>query len=760
MLIAIFLQRFNGVKAIGNDQYMALCPAHNDHNPSLSIRYSDDKTRIRLHCFAGCKTENILNSVGLTMRNLYVTEKEKTIMNKTIYQYYNAEGAIAYTKTRTDNTDGTKNFFFEQPSGTKGIKGIQHELYNLPAVLSADKVYFVEGEKCANAVIEQGCVATTLDTGAKSPWCSHYTEYLKGKEVIIIPDNDTPGMNYAKKVLQNISTARIVKLPDLSEKEDIYDWLSMGHSMTEVDTLPTFEIVDNLTIANHSDSENTEDFQKETQAEAIIRLVKEQDTVLFYDKYKEPYVAPVINGHREIKSFDDDFNTWLGSLYYKAKKKVAQRECILRARDTLRGQALYENRKEIPLETRVAQVDNAFWYDLTNEEWKTVKITEDGWQIIDNSPILFKRYNHQKPQFPPSKDGDIKRLLRYINLRDNHTLFLCWLVCCFVPEIPHAMPIFFGEKGAAKTTACTLLKKLIDPSVADTLTIQKDPRSLAVNLQKHWFLPFDNVSRIDDETSDTLCRAITGGSIQQRKLNTNADDYIFEFQKCLAINGINNVANRSDLLDRAILIELCRIDESDRRELRELMREFANDIPYILGGIFDTLSKAMKIYPTVKLDKLPRMADFARWGYAIGEALGGLGNEFLEQYRENQNSRNIEVIHSNVVATLIVELMKNRYEWKGLISELHRVLEENFLQCGISTKCKEFPAKPNALSRKIKEIESNLKEVGISFTIKSKMAGSEIILINEKIPPLPPYQQFLAENRETENDISEETVEF
>lgn len=243
-------------------------------------------------------------------------------------------------------------------------------------------------------------------------------------------------------------------------------------------------------------------------------------------------------------------------------------------------------------------------------------------------------------------------------------------------------------------------------------------------------------------------------------MNTNADDYIFEFQKCLAINGINNVANRSDLLDRAILIELCRIDESDRRELRELMREFANDIPYILGGIFDTLSKAMKIYPTVKLDKLPRMADFARWGYAIGEALGGLGNEFLEQYRENQNSRNIEVIHSNVVATLIVELMKNRYEWKGLISELHRVLEENFLQCGISTKCKEFPAKPNALSRKIKEIESNLKEVGISFTIKSKMAGSEIILINEKIPPLPPYQQFLAENRETENDISEETVEF
>lgn len=760
MTIESFINHFQEVKNISNDQYMALCPAHNDHNPSLSIRYSDDKSRIRLHCFAGCKTENILDSVGLTTKNLYLTEKEKTVMNKIIYQYFKADGTIAYTKTRTDNTDGTKNFFFEQPNGTKGIKGIQHELYNLPAILSANKVYFVEGEKCANAIIEQGYVATTLDTGAKSPWYSHYNEYLKDKEIIIIPDNDTPGMKYAKMISQNVSTARIVKLPDLAEKGDIYDWLTMGHSITEVDTLPTFEILEDVTVISHNDMENTESFKKETQAETIIRLIEENDTVLFHDTLDEAYAAIMNNGHREIFEIENrKFVSWLNNLYYSNQRKIANKENVNQAKELLIGKALFEN-EGISLNTRVAQFDTGFWYDLSDSDWKTVKITENDWNIVENPPILFKRYNHQKPQFPPSKDGDIKRLLRYINLRDNHTLFLCWLVCCFVPEIPHAMPIFFGEKGAAKTTVCILLKKLIDPSITETLTIQKDPRSLAVNLQKHWFLPFDNVSRIDEETSDTLCRAITGGSIQQRRLNTNADDYIFTFQKCLALNGINNVANRPDLLDRAILIELCRIEESNRRELRELMSEFDNDIPYILGGIFDTLSKAMKIYPTLKLERLPRMADFARWGYAIGEALGGLGDEFLEQYRVNQNIRNVEVIHSNVVATLIVELMKNKSEWKGLISELHKVLEENFLQCGISGKCKEFPAKPNVLSRKIKEIESNLKEVGISFTIKSKTVGSEITLINEKIPPLPSYQQFLAENRETENDMSEETVEF
>ena len=228
------------------------------------------------------------------------------------------------------------------------------------------------------------------------------------------------------------------------------------------------------------------------------------------------------------------------------------------------------------------------------------------------------------------------------------------------------MPIFFGEKGAAKTTACTLLKKLIDPSALETLTIQRNPRSLAVNLQQHWFLPFDNVSRIDEETSDTLCRAITGGGIQQRKLFTDSDDYIFTFQKCLALNGINNVANRPDLLDRAILIELCRIKESNRRELTDLMADFEKDLPCILGGIFDTLSKAMRIYPTVKLDKLPRMADFARWGYAVGEALGGLGSEFLEQYHANQGKRNIEILNADIVATLAVAFMERQTRMVGV----------------------------------------------------------------------------------------------
>ena len=97
-----FITHFHGAKAVKENEYMALCPAHDDHNLSLSIGLSPDRERIWLHCYAGCETNNILNSVGLSIKNLYTNEKGSNIMKKTTYTYSNANGTIAYTKTRTD----------------------------------------------------------------------------------------------------------------------------------------------------------------------------------------------------------------------------------------------------------------------------------------------------------------------------------------------------------------------------------------------------------------------------------------------------------------------------------------------------------------------------------------------------------------------------------------------------------------------------------------------------------------------------------
>jgi len=742
--------RLQGVKSNSDTSLMALCPAHEDHDPSLSISLSEDGKQILLHCFAGCNSEDVMDKLGLSMADLYTQQQKprrKGIRTHT-YEYHDAAGVLCYQKTRTDYDDGDKGFFFEQPNGQKNLKGAKSVPYNLPAVIEADTIYFVEGEKCAEAIIQTGRVATTLHSGAKSRWLPEYTAYFKGKSVTILPDNDKPGMEYANRMAAHIPDARIVVLPGLNHKEDIFDWLALGHTMDEVDALPTYDVpaADPEPIASARNGRES----RRSQAEILLELAEDIGVTTLRDDMENAYVAFPEGSHRELWPLDSSYaSAWLHRLYYKEVGTPIKNDALGQALSVLTAKALFDSPEPITLATRVASHDDALWYDLTHPEWKAVKVTAEGWEIVDNPPFLFYRYRHQSVQVIPEPAGDVRKILQYINIKENTTLFLCAMIACFIPGIPHAIMVFHGEKGSAKTTACTLLKSLIDPSALETLTLEKDQRSLAVSLNQHLFVPFDNISHISVETSDMLCRASTGGGIQQRKLFTNGEDYIIKIQKCIAINGINIVATRPDLLDRALLLELERVPANERRELSKIMAKFQEDRASILGGVLDTLSKAMAIYPTLELSNLTRMADFATWCYAIGEALGGLGQTFLNEYEANQNIQNTEAINADAVATLIVALMNGCAVWHGRISDLRVELARIAPDYGIDPGL--LPRQPNGLSKRLKAIKSNLEAVGISFEKHCKDNGTHISLHKVNSSPLPPYSQNLNNSNGLQN---------
>ena len=469
--------------------------------------------------------------------------------------------------------------------------------------------------------------------------------------------------------------------------------------------------------------------KKKSQAELLLSLIEGSNITFFHDTLKTAYAAVGVGGHSETWTVNgSQFKMWLQKMYYDEYNKPIGGDALKNVSGVLTGKAIYDG-DTIPLSVRVAKHGDSIFYDLSDKNWQAVQITAGGWSVVSNPPTLFTRYNHQLPQVPPSEGGNVKRILSLINVKSEyHLLFLCWLVSCFVPDIPHAMPIFFGEKGAAKSTSCELIKTIIDPSSLATLTISNDTKTMAVNLQQHYLLPFDNVSKISGDMSDMLCRAITGGAIQQRKLFTDSEDVIFTFKKCLALNGINNVANRADLLDRSLLIELERIPESRRREITEIKADFYSVLPDIMGDIFTILSKAMMIYPNVKLGRLPRLADFTRWGYAIGEAMGGFGGEFIRVYETNRQQQNIEAINSDPVATLIVEFMKNHSQWSGTPTSLYGELVSIAGENNINPRSKAFPQSPAVLIKRINAVKSNLETAGVVFE-KSKSGDDRSITL-------------------------------
>ncbi|HCC35081.1 MAG TPA: hypothetical protein DEQ02_05395 [Ruminococcaceae bacterium] len=524
--------------------------------------------------------------------------------------------------------------------------------------------------------------------------------------------------------------------------DEFPDFLSATYANTfeeELDQSAINEIISLLKVKARQGeiidyAEEEEEESKRTQAEKLLKLTGGMGLTLFHDDYMEPFAYIPINAHREVwVTKDKNFKYFLARAYYKKFNRPLNNEALAQTVSVLESQALFDGEK-ISLNLRTAERDGNFYYDLCNEQWEAVRISS-GKVEIDNDPgILFRRYNHQAEQVMPVPGGDIRDILNFFRVKPGcELLFLIYVVSCFIPDIPKPCLIIYGEKGAAKSTSFQLLKLLIDPSGLEMLTLPKDTGELIRTLNKHLFCPFDNVSGISAEISDELCKAVTGAGTVRRALYSNDDDIVFQYKRCLAINGINNVATRPDLLDRSVLIELERITETDRQTMGKILHDFEAARPALLGAVFDTLANAMAIRPDVNLSVHTRLADFDEWGYAIAEAVeNGGGEKFLRQFRENRAAQNEAAIESHPVASCIIKLMEDQTEWKGTASELLKRVEDIAEDIRVNTKDRFFPKAGHVLVRRLKEVKSNLEEAGIH--LNNLREGNEKILhfTNEK----------------------------
>lgn len=452
-----------------------------------------------------------------------------------------------------------------------------------------------------------------------------------------------------------------------------------------------------------------------SQADRLVKLVEENHVELFHTPTGVAYARMAIEGHFEIhRCRSQGFKQWLSRQLYLSEGKTPNSDALNSTIITIEGKAVFDG-KTHELHNRVAFHESAIFYDLADEKWRAIRITPEGWQIIDNPPILFCRYQHQKPQVEPQHGGDPWRFLDFVNLRDSsqQLLFMVYVAASFIPDIPHPIIHPHGEQGSAKSTQLRLVGSLVDPSSEELLMFPRGDNDLAQKLYHHWVCYFDNLTSLPDWISDMLSRAVTGVGFSKRELYTDEGDVIFQLKRVIGLNGINVVATKPDLLDRCILLELKRIPDNEFRKEKEFLAEFEQVKPRILGGFFDILSKAMDIYPALQVKALPRMADFAHWGGAIAQALDYPVDDFVDAYRANIQSQNMEVLSSNPIAAVLLAFMENRDSYEGTPAELLDELAQEAEQMKIKTNIKSWPAAPQVLTRRLNELKSNLRQGGI-----------------------------------------------
>ncbi len=337
----------------------------------------------------------------------------------------------------------------------------------------------------------------------------------------------------------------------------------------------------------------------------------------------EPFGVPTSGARivRLLRAGKTGLRAELAREYRQVTGKVAPQQALADALLTLEGEAADSD--PVPLALRVADHDSSLYLDLGDATGRAVRIDATGWQIVDDPPVLFRRTALTGPLPEPVAGGDIAEVWDLLNVTEaDRPLIVAYLIGALYPGIPHPALALTGEQGTGKTTAARIIGGLIDPSPVPVRKAPRDADSWITAASGSWVVALDNLSGLADWLSDTLCRAVTGDGDVRRRLYTDGELAVFAFRRCLILTGIDLGTLRDDLADRTLLCDLDRIPDDQRRRESELTEQWKKAHPRILGALLDLATGVAGVLPSVRLDSMPRMADYAVIQAAVDELLG------------------------------------------------------------------------------------------------------------------------------------------
>jgi len=239
----------------------------------------------------------------------------------------------------------------------------------------------------------------------------------------------------------------------------------------------------------------------------------------------------------------------------------------------------------------------------------------------------------------------------------------------------------------------------------------RDERDLFVAALNSHVLAFDNLSGLPDWLSDALCVLSTGGGFAARELYSDREETILKAQKPVMLNGIDEIARRADLRDRTLRVWLTRPAEDEAMDEETLWRRFEAARPWLFGALLDAVSAALCHWDAAKLDKPPRMADFARWVVAaeMGGALPWEPGTFLRVYHDQQDAMARDAVEGDPVATGILRLLvENGGCWTGTATDLLMALDQRASEA--DKRSKTWPTTPRVLSNRLRRLAPDLRK--------------------------------------------------
>jgi len=440
-----------------------------------------------------------------------------------------------------------------------------------------------------------------------------------------------------------------------------------------------------------------------TQPQTLIKLAEEWGE-LWRTPDQVAYATVKVENHHEnwpIRS--TQFRRWLAGRYWDVLGTTAGEKAIKSALEIIEHKALAGPTHEVYL--RVARVDHTIYWDLANDAWECIEITAAGWRVISNPAVKFRRTGQTAPLPYPIGGGNLDDLRPLVRPdEESWILIKGFLLDCLKGRGPYQILVITGEQGSAKSTLARLVKQLIDPvKKAPICSLPQKEENLGIDAESELVLAYDNVSHLSGWLSDAFCRLATGGGIKARALYTNNEQFVVGFCRPLILNGIPDFAENHDLLSRSILVTQPTIPQTERKTEEDLVNQFDQVKPALLGALCQLVADGLGRIDTTKLERLPRMADSAKWITAC------IGNtSYLERAEQSEHDGIEAALEASHTATTLKRWLAGRTEMEVEPNELLRKLREvACLECLTVT----LPQNARSLAGRLRRDAPAMREV-------------------------------------------------
>lgn len=459
---------------------------------------------------------------------------------------------------------------------------------------------------------------------------------------------------------------------------------------------------------------------KDSTAAELIDLVINSAELFYDDRDDKAYATVEIESVHQTLALDGKaFVEWLSFVYYKNSKqagglgKSASESSIKNARFALSGIAKHEGKKQ-RVHLRVADHGGGHYLFVGDERWQVIEVLLTGWRIVEQAPAKFWKPASMQALPIPQTGGNLALLWEFVNIPAHvRLLVLAWMLEALRAETPNPILALCGTQGCAKSSTQDKIRQLIDPSAVNLRSAPKSAEDIYISAGCNRVISLENISHLTSKMQDTLCTLATGGGHASRTLYTNDAETIIEAKRPVIINSIPNVVTAQDLTDRAICIELPRIEYREESELNQAWEAVK---PSIMGGLLDLFVETLMRLPAVRLTNPPRMADFTRLGEAMAQALGHPAGTFEALYKLNRSESVAAALESSPVGVAIREMADNHLGssnvvFYGTVKALYDTLSEDYRH---STE--SWPRSPRGLTEALRRQAPALSSLGIEVS--------------------------------------------